>query len=75
MESTRLLTLLPIQMTIPIGPNHLRVGEASYAVDPLSSQGVQHALSSALQGSIMIHVTARASRRRRSHRILSCAPG
>ncbi len=39
----------------PIGPNHLRVGEASYAVDPLSSQGVQHALSSALQGSIAMH--------------------
>lgn len=39
----------------PIGPNHLRVGEASYAVDPLSSQGVQHALNSALQGSIAMH--------------------
>ena len=39
----------------PIGPDHLRVGEASYAVDPLSSQGVQHALNSALQGSIALH--------------------
>jgi len=39
----------------PIGPNHLRVGEASYAVDPLSSQGVQHALNSALQGGIAMH--------------------
>jgi len=39
----------------PIGQNHLRVGEASYATDPLSSQGVQHALNSALQGSIAIH--------------------
>lgn len=39
----------------PISPDHLRVGEASYAVDPLSSQGVQHALNSALQGSIALH--------------------
>jgi flavin-dependent dehydrogenase len=39
----------------PIGADHLRVGEASYAIDPLTSQGVQHALSSALQGSIALH--------------------
>ena len=39
----------------PIGADHLRVGEASYAIDPLASQGVQHALSSALQGSIALH--------------------
>jgi flavin-dependent dehydrogenase len=39
----------------PIGADHLRVGEASYATDPLSSQGVQHALGSALQGSIALH--------------------
>jgi len=39
----------------PIGPDHLCVGEASYAIDPLSSQGVQHALISALQGGVALH--------------------
>jgi flavin-dependent dehydrogenase len=37
------------------GPAYLRVGDASYAIDPLSSQGVQHALASALQGAVALH--------------------
>lgn len=39
----------------PIGQDFVRVGEAAYAVDPLSSQGVHLAMLSALQGSIALH--------------------
>lgn len=45
----------------PIGPDYVRVGEASYAIDPLSSQGVQHALTSALGGSAALHTLLSAS--------------
>jgi flavin-dependent dehydrogenase len=33
----------------------IRVGEAAFSIDPLSSQGVQTALVSALQGSVVVH--------------------
>src|SRR5262249_27923310 len=33
----------------------IRVGEAACAIDPLSSQGVQTAMRSALQGAIVVH--------------------
>ena len=33
----------------------IKVGEASCAIDPLSSQGVQHAMQSALQGAAVVH--------------------
>ncbi len=39
----------------PIGESFIKVGEASFAVDPLSSQGVQVAMQSALQASIACH--------------------
>ena len=39
----------------PIRPDFLRVGEAAYAIDPLSSQGVQVAMLSAIQGGIALH--------------------
>ncbi|MEM1290964.1 MAG: FAD-dependent oxidoreductase [Cyanobacteria bacterium P01_H01_bin.162] len=39
----------------PIGPDWLRVGDAAFAIDPLSAQGVQMALLSAFQGGIAAH--------------------
>lgn len=38
-----------------IGPDWLRVGDASFAVDPLSSQGVQAAMAQALQAAVVLH--------------------
>ncbi|MCP5005580.1 MAG: NAD(P)/FAD-dependent oxidoreductase [Planctomycetes bacterium] len=39
----------------PVGHNHIKVGNASFSVDPLSSQGVQKAIMSAYQGSIVVN--------------------
>lgn len=39
----------------PAEPQRLRVGDAGFCVDPLSSQGVQMALRSGLQGAIAAH--------------------
>ena len=39
----------------PVGHDYIRVGEASIAIDPLSSQGIQTALLSAVQGSAAVH--------------------
>lgn len=39
----------------PAGEGFLKVGESSFSVDPLSSQGLQAAVQSAIQGSIVIH--------------------
>ncbi|HEX6862118.1 MAG TPA: tryptophan 7-halogenase [Thermoanaerobaculia bacterium] len=39
----------------PVGPGFLKVGESSFSVDPLSSQGLQAAVQSAVQGSLVIH--------------------
>lgn len=39
----------------PIGPDFVRIGEAAFAVDPLSSQGVQLAITSALQAAAAVH--------------------
>ena len=36
-------------------PGLIRVGEAAFAIDPLSSQGVQTAIASALQASVVVH--------------------
>lgn len=38
-----------------IGPDWIRVGEAAFTIDPLSSQGVQTAIKSALQGAVAVH--------------------
>jgi hypothetical protein len=38
-----------------IGNDFIRVGEASLSIDPLSSQGIQTALLSAIQGSAAVH--------------------
>jgi flavin-dependent dehydrogenase len=39
----------------PIGHDFIRVGEAAVAIDPLSSQGIQTALLSAIQGAAAVH--------------------
>lgn len=38
-----------------VGRDFIRIGEASFTVDPLSSQGVVHAMVSAIQGAIIIN--------------------
>lgn len=61
----------------PVGEDHLRIGEAAFAIDPLSSQGVQAAIRSALQGAAVVHTwlaappNAEAARRFYRHRIRS----
>lgn len=39
----------------PVGDDFIKVGEASFTIDPLSSQGVQAAITSALQASVVVH--------------------
>jgi flavin-dependent dehydrogenase len=39
----------------PVTPNTIKVGEAAFSIDPLSSQGVQTALGSALHAAAVIH--------------------
>jgi flavin-dependent dehydrogenase len=39
----------------PIEDDFIKVGEASFAIDPLSSSGVQKAVQTALAGSIAVH--------------------
>jgi flavin-dependent dehydrogenase len=38
-----------------VDQNFIKVGEASFAIDPLSSQGVQVAIQSAAHGAIVVH--------------------
>ena len=39
----------------PVTSRSIKVGEASFSIDPLSSQGVQAAMLSAIQASIVVH--------------------
>lgn len=39
----------------PISSNAIKVGEANFSIDPLSSQGVQSAMVSAFQASLAVH--------------------
>lgn len=41
--------------TTPIDRTSIKLGEAAFAIDPLSSSGVQKALQTALTGSIAVH--------------------
>jgi len=41
------------------GPNHIKVGDAGLCLDPLSSQGVQRAIVSALQAAAVANTTLR----------------
>jgi flavin-dependent dehydrogenase len=38
-----------------IGEDFVRVGEAAFSIDPLSSQGVQAAIRSGIQGAVAVH--------------------
>lgn len=38
-----------------VGADFIKIGEASFGIDPLSSQGVQAAIQSAVQGAIVVH--------------------
>jgi flavin-dependent dehydrogenase len=39
----------------PVGPGFVRIGDAALTLDPLSSQGIQSAISSALQAAIVVN--------------------
>jgi hypothetical protein len=39
----------------PVGETFIKLGEAAFSIDPLSSAGVQNALQSALAGSVVAH--------------------
>jgi flavin-dependent dehydrogenase len=39
----------------PVSENLIKVGEACFSIDPMSSQGVQAAMNSGLQGGIVVH--------------------
>ncbi|AMA60162.1 flavin-dependent monooxygenase QhpG [Bradyrhizobium sp. CCGE-LA001] len=43
----------------PVGDGYIRLGDACFSVDPLSSQGVHLALQSGLQGSIVVNTILR----------------
>ena len=48
------------QMTTPVAsPSCLRIGDAAATLDPLSSQGLVVALTSAIQGAIAVHTVLR----------------
>lgn len=39
----------------PVGKNYIRVGDANFSVDPMASQGVHLAMSSAVQAAVVIN--------------------
>jgi flavin-dependent dehydrogenase len=41
--------------TPTVGDDFIRVGDAAFSIDPLSSQGVAHAMASALQGAAVVN--------------------
>jgi hypothetical protein len=43
----------------PADESSIKVGESSFSIDPLSSQGVQAAITTGLQGSIVVHTMLR----------------
>jgi hypothetical protein len=45
----------PHTVVEPIGSDFIRIGEASISIDPLSSQGIQTVLVSAIQGTAAVH--------------------
>ena len=44
---------------MPIGDSFIKVGEAAFSIDPLSSQGVQTAMTTALQAGLVVHTILR----------------
>jgi flavin-dependent dehydrogenase len=51
----RLHDATPHQSAVCVTANSIKVGEASFSLDPLSSQGVQAAMSSGIQAAIVVH--------------------
>jgi len=51
----RLHEATPHQSADCVTDNSIKVGEASFSLDPLSSQGVQAAMSSAMQAGMVVH--------------------
>jgi flavin-dependent dehydrogenase len=51
----RLHEATPRQSADCVTESSIKVGEASFSLDPLSSQGVQAAMSSAIQAAIVVH--------------------
>jgi flavin-dependent dehydrogenase len=47
----------PYSTNDPVFPGGLRIGEASFSVDPLSSQGVQAAVGSGLHAAAVLHTS------------------
>jgi flavin-dependent dehydrogenase len=47
----------PYSANDPVFPGGLRIGEASFSVDPLSSQGVQAAVGSGLHAAAVLHTS------------------
>jgi flavin-dependent dehydrogenase len=43
----------------PVGPGFVKIGDAAFTLDPLSSQGVQSAIASALQAAIVVNTFAK----------------
>jgi flavin-dependent dehydrogenase len=41
--------------TAPQGPGYIKTGDANFALDPVSSQGIQSAIKGSLQAAIVIH--------------------
>jgi hypothetical protein len=51
----RLHDATPHQSAVCVTENSIKVGEASFSLDPLSSQGVQAAISSGIQAAVVVH--------------------
>ena len=51
----RALDATPYVDASPVGPDWIKLGEASFALDPLSSTGVEKAMRSALVGALVVH--------------------
>lgn len=54
-DGVRLHDATPHQSAVCVTENAIKVGEASFSLDPLSSQGVQAAIGSAIQAAIVVH--------------------
>jgi flavin-dependent dehydrogenase len=51
----RLHDATPHQSAVCVTDNSIKIGEASFSLDPLSSQGVQAAINSGIQAAIVVH--------------------
>src|SRR5258708_10310517 len=58
----------------PVGDRYIRLGDACFSVDPLSSQGVHLALQSGLQGSIVVNTILKKPENTEAARQLFCIP-